>query len=45
MAVRKGEWKLHVHTRGSHCTKPFPDAHCYDFSFRNASEFASAADG
>ena len=34
MAVRIGPWKLHVQTRGSHCTPPFPDANCYDDDFR-----------
>jgi hypothetical protein len=34
MAVRINNWKLHVQTRGSHCSPPFPDANCYDFSFR-----------
>jgi hypothetical protein len=34
MAVRIGPWKLHVQTRGSHCSAPFPDPNCYDMDFR-----------
>lgn len=34
MAVRIGPWKLHMFTRGSHCTPPFPDANCYDMDFK-----------
>ena len=39
MAVRVGAWKLHVHTRGSHCEPPFPDQNCYDSEFRDMSYY------
>ena len=41
VAVRKGPWKLHIQTRGSHCAPPFPDPNCYDDEFRNASYYGS----
>ena len=45
MAVRIGQWKLHMQTRGSHCSAPFGDANCYDMSFRNASFYAPGGGG
>lgn len=45
VAVRIGKWKLHVQTRGSHCSAPFPDANCYDDAFRNASHYPCSSSG
>lgn len=45
VAVRIGPWKLHLYTRGSHCTPPFPDPNCYDMDFKVGARDASIATG
>ena len=29
MAVRKGQYKLHMYTQGSHCKDGYPDQQCW----------------